>query len=158
MSHKRENKELRMHVLVLEERIHSLEEEIKGLRSKQPVNQVTAQREARGTHKKGSYAKALDTKAPTTATGNLPSRIRATKSTHNTHGTRGTHVFFKQPSRNGEGQFTSRIIHNSSGRVQSQGRQGSDVRVPLLNHPILGSSGEPDFLRKSLKSSKAFLP
>ena len=38
LSHKRENKELHMHVFFLEEWIHSLEEEVKGLRSKQPVN------------------------------------------------------------------------------------------------------------------------
>ena len=52
LSHKRENKKLRMHVLVLEEWIHSLEEEVKGLRSKQSVNQVTAHWEARGKQKK----------------------------------------------------------------------------------------------------------
>ena len=39
-----------------------------------------------------------------------------------------TRVFFKQPSGNGEGQVTSRIIRNSSGRVQSQERLGSDLR------------------------------
>ena len=81
-----------MHVLVLEEQIYSLEEEVKGLRSKQPGSQVTAQRETRGKHKKESYAKALNTKVPNTATGNLPSCIGANKDTHNTHGTR---VFFK---------------------------------------------------------------
>ena len=50
-----------MHVLVLEERINSLEEEVKGLRSKLPVNQVTAHWEARGKRKMESYAKALNT-------------------------------------------------------------------------------------------------
>ena len=35
-----------MHILVLDEQIHSLEEEVKRFRSKQPVNQVTAPREA----------------------------------------------------------------------------------------------------------------
>ena len=45
LSHKRENKELCMHVLVLEERIHSLEEEVKGLRSKLPINQMTGKPE-----------------------------------------------------------------------------------------------------------------
>ena len=129
LSHKRENKELHMHVLVLEGRIHSLEEEVKGLRSKQPINQVTAQQEVRGKHnKERSYAKALNTKVPNTVTGNLLSRIGVNKGTHNTHGTRGTRVIFKQPSGNGEGQFTSRIIRNNSGRVQSQERQGSDLR------------------------------
>lgn len=34
LSHKRENKELCMHILVLEEQLHSLEEEVKRLRSK----------------------------------------------------------------------------------------------------------------------------
>ena len=82
-----------MHVLVLEERIHSLEEEVKVLRSKQPVNQVTAQQEARGKHKKESYAKALNTKVPNTVTGNLPSHIGTNKGTHNKHGTCGTRVF-----------------------------------------------------------------
>ena len=41
-----------MHVLVLQEQINSLEEEVKGLRSKQPVNQVTAHWEARGKQKR----------------------------------------------------------------------------------------------------------
>ena len=37
-------------------------------------------------------------------------------------------MFFKKPSGDGEGQFTSRIIHNSSGQFQSQVRQGSHLR------------------------------
>ena len=40
-----------MHVLVLEERINSLEEDVKGLKSKLPVNQVTAHWEASGKQK-----------------------------------------------------------------------------------------------------------
>ena len=67
--------------------------------------------------KKESYAKALITKPPSSATGNLPSRVRVKNSSH------GTRVFFKKPS-----QFTSGIICNSSGQVQSQVRQGSDLR------------------------------
>ena len=54
LSHKRENKELCMHILVLEEQIHSLEEEVKRLRSKQPVDQVIAPRKPGAKKKPGA--------------------------------------------------------------------------------------------------------
>ena len=123
-----------MHVLTLEEQIHSLEKEVKRLRSKQPVNLVHAHCEARGKQKKESYAKALNSKPPRTATGNPPSCVGANNSTHNSHGTRGTRVLFKKPSGNGEGQVTSRIICSSSGQSQvwqgSGFRQGSSTQSP----------------------------
>ena len=151
--HKRENKELHMCVLVLQERINSLEEEVKDLRSKQPVNQVTAHWEARGKQKKESYDKALNTKPPSTATCNLSSRVKAKNITHNTHSTHGTRVIFKKPTWDEEGQFTSRIVRNSSGQVQSQVRQGSDLRQsPSTQSPNFRISGEPDPLRISKSS------
>ena len=70
-----------------------------------------------GANKQESYAKALDIKPSSSSTANQPSCVRANSNTHQAHSRCGTHstcVFFKKHFGNGEGQVTSRIIHNSS--------------------------------------------